>query len=240
MRTDFITGLPSANHTANQLAFKAGAIFWSVGSASNTAIQDTPGFPPGLPQPDIPCRDIVLSNFVFSPSTGQAFECPDAACSGAPPDTLSGFSAIGTPPQPGATVPAFTGAAAPGICTGAILQASLADPQHTIQPLADGFRNPFGIRFAPPLHPLQGQLVVTENGEDIRGGRPVANAPDRLRLALPGSYHGWPDRFGFFDSTQGQFNPTHFGAEASGVPPVLAFQPAPVTEPIAFFAKDGV
>jgi hypothetical protein len=51
VRTDFITGLPSANHTANQLVFKGGAIFWSVGSASNTAIQDTGGAPEHLRTP---------------------------------------------------------------------------------------------------------------------------------------------------------------------------------------------
>src|SRR2546426_11343520 len=56
-------------------------------------------------------------------------------------------------------------------------------------------------------------MVVTENGEDERGARPTENAPDRLHLARQNhdgspDYHGWPDRFGFLDSTQAVFNPT--------------------------------
>ena len=53
---------------------------------------------------------------------------------------------------------------------------------------------------------------MTENGEDERGARPINNAPDRLALAQQNAdgspdYHGWPDRFGFLDSTQAVFNP---------------------------------
>src|SRR5256885_6401174 len=75
-----------------------------------------------------------------------------------------------------------------------------------------GYRNPFGLRFAPNDHALKGGLFVTENGEDERGARPSNNAPDRLQLARQVSkgrpdYHGWPDRFGFLDSTQAVFNP---------------------------------
>ena len=54
--------------------------------------------------------------------------------------------------------------------------------------------------------------MVSENGEDERGARPVNNAPDRLAIARQNrdgspEYHGWPDRFGFLDSTQAVFNP---------------------------------
>src|SRR5207302_1648910 len=82
----------------------------------------------------------------------------------------------------------------------------------TIEPFSWGYRNPYGIRFAPDNHALKGGLFVTENGEDERGARPTNNAPDRLQLAQQNrdgspDYHGWPDRFGFLDSTQAVFNP---------------------------------
>src|SRR5260370_1038025 len=58
----------------------------------------------------------------------------------------------------------------------------------------------------------QGGLFASENGEDERGARPTNNSPDRLQLARQNpdgspDYHGWPDRFGFLDSTQAVFNP---------------------------------
>jgi hypothetical protein len=107
-------------------------------------------------------------------------------------------------------VPAFEGTRK-GICTGAILRAPIANPSK-IEPVAWGFRNPFGLRFSPVDHPLRGELLISENGEDERGARPVNNAPDRIAIARQNpdgspSFHGLPDRFGFLDSTQSVFNP---------------------------------
>jgi hypothetical protein len=105
---------------------------------------------------------------------------------------------------------------------------------------------------------------VTENGEDERGARPTNNAPDRLQLAQQNAdgspdYHGWPDRFGFLESTQAVFNPIGGPGDdlctpptnppfpaciplvlASDVPvqPVLAFPPQPITAPLALEPAD--
>src|SRR5262249_61610987 len=95
--------------------------------------------------------------------------------------------------------------------------------------------------------------------------RPANNAPDRLTLAQQNpdgspDYHGWPDRFGFLDSTQAVFNPVggpgddlcsgppispSFPAciplvKATDVPvkPVLAFPPPAITAPIALEPAD--
>jgi hypothetical protein len=84
-----------------------------------------------------------------------------------------------------------------------------------VEPYSWGYRNPFGIRFAPADHQLKGRLFITENGEDERGARPTNGAPDRLQVAEPKvedgklvpDFHGWPDRFGFLDSAQSVFNP---------------------------------
>jgi len=195
--TPFITGLPTGDHPAEMFAFKDGWIYWSQGSTTNSGVvgRDNNN---GNNQQDIPCQQITLSQNVFNSGGGV---------------TTSGYSPFGVH-RPGATVDAFESATGRGICDGAVLRAKLnaANPKATIEPFSWGYRNPYGIRFAPKNHALQGNLFVTENGEDERGARPANNAPDRLQIAKQNSdgspdYHGWPDRFGFLDSTQAVFNP---------------------------------
>ena len=248
--TPFIVGLPTGDHPAEQMEFKAGWIYWSQGSTTNSGVvgRDNGG---GLNQQDIPCQDITLSDNVFDSGGGVK---------------TSGYSPFGEQ-NPGGTIKAFTGATGKGICDGAILRAKLnvGDPKSTIEPVSWGYRNPYGLRFAPNDHPLKGGLLVTENGEDERGARPVNNSPDRLALAQQNpdgspDYHGWPDRFGFLASTQAVFNPVGgpgddlcsgppisppFPAciplvKATDVPvkPVLAFPPQPITAPLALEPAD--
>src|SRR6266849_5160868 len=201
--TPFITGLPTGDHPAEQITFKDGHIYWSQGSTTNSGVvgHDNGG---GANQQDIPCQDITLSQNTFSSVTTGT---------GAHTHFTSGYSPHGVA-RPGATVPAFDSATGHGICDGAILRAKLnaRNPKATIEPFSCGYRNPYGIRFAPDNHALKGGLFVTENGEDERGARPTNNSPDRLQLAQQNrdgspDYHGWPDRFGFLDSTQAVFNP---------------------------------
>jgi len=245
--TPFIVGLPTGDHPAEQLAIKGDWIYWSQGSTTNSGVvgRDNGG---GLNQPDIPCQDIVLSNNLFDSGGGVK---------------TSGYSLFGTDNR-GKTIKAFTGALHHGVCDGAILRARLdaRNPDQTIEPYSWGYRNPYGLRFAPKDHALQGNLFVTENGEDERGARPTNNAPDRLQLAKQNpdgspDFHGWPDRFGFLDSTQALFNPVGgpgddlcVGANnppsnctsaslaailAANIPvkTVLAHPPQPVTAPLA-------
>ena len=200
--TTYIPRLPTGDHPTEQIVVKDGWIYWSQGSATNSAVigHDNAG---GFNQQEIPCQDIVLSENGFN--SGDHIS--------------SGYSPHGTF-RPGATVNAFESSfpSASGaqrkICTGAVLRAkaNTKNAELTIEPFSWGYRNPFGIRFAPDDHLLQGCLFVTENGEDERGARPTNNAPDRLHCARQNKdgtpdYHGWPDRFGFLDSTQAIFNP---------------------------------
>jgi len=255
--TPFLTDLPTGDHPAEQLAFKSGWLYWSQGSTTNAGVvgRDNNG---GLNQQDIPCQDIVLSDNTF-----PSGPCVGTDCTGGV--HTSGYSPFGTI-NPGGTVQAFTGALHQGVCDGAILRTNLhgGDPANTIEPFSWGYRNPYGIRFAPQDHALKGGLFVTENGEDERGARPTNNAPDRLALAQQhpdGSpdYHGWPDRFGFLDSTQAVFNPVGGPGDdlctnppnppdpaciplvlANDVPvkPVLAHPPQQITAPLALEPAD--
>jgi len=247
--TPWISGLPTGDHPSEQLEFKDGWIYWSQGSTTNSGVvgHDNGG---GANQQDIPCQDITLSANGFTSAPGHV---------------TSGFSPHHTF-RPGATVKAFESATGPGICDGSILRAKLnsKNPKLTIEPYSWGYRNPYGIRFAPDDHVLKSGLSTTENGEDERGARPTQNAPDRLQLAQQNpdgspDYHGWPDRFGFLDSTQAVFNPTGGPgddlcnppnpnpfpaciplviATNPQVKPILAFPPQPITAPLALEPAD--
>ena len=234
--TPFIVGLPTGDHPTEQLAFKDGWVYWSQGSTTNSGVvgRDNGG---GANQHDIPCEDIVLSGNLFD-SGGGVFS--------------TGYSDFGHP-RPGATVPAFEGRT-DHACDGAILKARLRskNPTATIEPVAWGFRNPYGLRWAPDDHALKGRLFVTENGEDERGARPTNNAPDRLHVIQPSvdgtpGYYGWPDRFGFLASTQAVFNPVGGPADdnpaavvGKPVQPVLASSPhhKPIQAPLALEPAD--
>jgi hypothetical protein len=195
--TPWITKLPTGDHPTEQFAFKDGWIYWSQGSTTNSGVvgRDNGG---GTNQPDIPCQDIVLSQNVFDSGGGVM---------------TSGYSPFGKA-QPGATVKAFTGASYPGVCDGAILRARLdaSNPSTTIQPYSWGYRNGYAIRFAPQNHVLKGALLVGEDGPDERGARPSNGAPDAMQIARQNDdgtpdYHGWPDRYGFLETTQHVFDP---------------------------------
>jgi hypothetical protein len=244
-----IFNLPTGDHPTEQITVKDGVMFWSQGSVTNAGVvgHDNGG-PVGGPadvagtiQHEIPCEDVALS--------GNNMDSGDGHITG-------GFLPHGVPGTAGQVVTAFSGASQVGMCTGAILAAELRDPQNTVRPVSWGYRNPFGLRFAPEDHVLKGALFVTENGEDERGARPTNNSPDRLQVtearrhAKHGTldYHGWPDRFGFLNSTQAIFTPVGGPADdnPSGpgspvgkpVPPLLQSPPQPPLAPLAIEPTD--
>jgi glucose/arabinose dehydrogenase len=252
--TPVITGLPTGDHPTEQILVKDGWLYWSQGSATNAGVTGRDNGAGGN-QHDIACEQITLSGNVFNSGTADL---------GGTDIKTSGYSNFGVQ-RPGKVVPPFEDASSPGMCTGAVLRAKVSDPKHTIQPVAWGFRNPYGIRFSPKDHPLQGQLMISENGEDERGARPVNNSPDRLAIARQNpdgtpEFHGWPDRFGFLDSTQSVFNPiggngddlcqhtppgpctpadiARIKAENIPVRHVFAFPPRPPVAPLALEPAD--
>jgi glucose/arabinose dehydrogenase len=231
-----ITGLPTGDHPTEQVVVKDGWLYWSQGSATNSGVtgHDNGG---GGNQHDIACQQVTLSQNTWR-SVSDNHE-------------TSGYSNHNTVRR-GAVVPAYENATSAGMCTGAILRAKIGSPsvmQNSIEPVAWGFRNPYGLRFSPDDHPLKGGLMISENGEDERGARPVNNAPDRLAVARQNKdgspeWHGWPDRFGFLDSTQAVFNPkgspNDDDPSLAGKPvlPVFAFFPQMPVAPLALEPAD--
>jgi hypothetical protein len=231
--TPVITGLPTGDHPTEQILVKDGWLYWSQGSATNSGVtgHDNGG---GGNQHDIACQQITLSQNVWESGVSPNHPVPHVT---------SGYSNHGVA-RPGAVVPAFEGATSRGMCTGAILRAKISNPKNSIEPVAWGFRNPYGIRFSPADHPLKGELMISENGEDERGARPTNNAPDRLAIARQNpdgtpEWHGWPDRFGFLDSTQSVFNP-RTGGDASGTSKEGLIKDKPVRPVLAFFPQQPV
>ena len=231
--TPVIVGLPTGDHPTEQILVKEGWLYWSQGSATNSGVtgHDNGG---GGNQHDIACQTITLSQNTWR-AVSDGHE-------------TSGYSNHGVA-RPGATVRAFEDATSKGMCTGAILRAQIANPQNTIEPVAWGFRNPYGIRFSPIDHPLKGEMMISENGEDERGARPTNNAPDRLAIARQNpdgtpEYHGWPDRFGFLDSTQSVFIPKGSPADddpslaGQTIKNVFAFFPQRPVAPLAIEPSD--
>ena len=231
----FISGLPTGDHPTEEVTVKDGWIYWSQGSATNSGVTGHDNGAGGN-QHDIACQDVTLSQNTWDSGDGHV---------------TSGYSNHGVA-RPGVTVKAFEDATKPGMCTGAILRARIGarNPADTVQPYSWGYRNPFGLRFSPLNHPLEGELMVTENGEDERGARPTNNAPDRLAIARQNEdgtpdYHGWPDRFGFLDSTQRVFNPIGGPGDdnpaavvGKPVAHVFAFPPQRPVAPLALEPSD--
>src|SRR3989442_1078154 len=169
--TPFIVGLPTGDHPTEQILVKDGWLYWSQGSATNSGVTGHDNGAGGN-QHDIACQQITLSNNAFDSGDGHH---------------TSGYSNHGVA-RPGAIVPAFEDATKPGMCTGAILRAQInaTHPENTIQPFSWGYRNPFGIRFAPTNHALQGKLLVTENGEDEHGTPPEGHDIQLVNSSKPG------------------------------------------------------
>lgn len=223
----FIDGLPTGDHPTELIVVKDGFIYWSQGSATNNGVtgHDNGG---GGNQHDIACQRIKLSDNVFESGDGHK---------------TSGFSNHGAA-RPGAVVPPFEDATEHGMCTGAILRAKIGPPHPKVEPFSWGYRNPFGLRFAPKHHALKGGLFVTVNGEDERGARPTNFAPDRLEIAQMNpdgtpDFHGWPDRYGFLDSTQAVFSPVGGPGDDLTTPAVLV-KDRPVRPVLAFFPQPPI
>jgi glucose/arabinose dehydrogenase len=227
---DVITGLPGqGDHQANQLVFKDGFMYVSIGTVTNSSVvgPDNAVFgwlnKPKLAQlHDVPCQDVVLS--------GRNFESEHSPGDRPGRQVTSAYSPYGT------TLPA--GARIPGNpkCNGAVLRAR---PDGTgLEVFAWGFRNPYGLDIGP-----DGALYATMHGFDARGSRPIENAWDCVYRVDQGSWYGWPDfacdvpvtdpRFKTKDKPQPQFV---LAAHPTETPPrpIAKFNPHAATNGFAF------
>lgn len=173
-----VENLPSRgdHHTNGPVVGPDGLLYFGIGTATNSAVvgEDNLKFGWLKRYPDfhdIPCTDVTLS--------GENYRSADFL-KGTGGASTGAYKPFGTPSASGEVVKGSVP------CTGAVLKVS---PEGgTPQLVAWGFRNPFGLAWAP-----QGKLYVTDNGYDERGSRPVFGTADVLWEVTPGSWYGWPD-----------------------------------------------
>jgi glucose/arabinose dehydrogenase len=184
-----------------------GAIYFGIGTATNSGIvgADNAHFGWLSKHPefcDIPGQDVVL--------TGRNFASDDVVGDRGNVQT-GAFVPFGTTTTAGQRIPGRVP------CTGAVLKLETGG---RLALVAWGFRNPYGLAFAP-----DGRLFVTDNGYDERGSRPVWGSGELLWHVRPGVWYGWPDYAGDRPLTDDEFDPpagdepTFLLAEHPNVPP---------------------
>ena len=191
---DIIIGLPSTgDHHNNQIAIGPdNRIYFGQGEATNSGVVGEDNFKLGWlktsPQfHDTPAKNITLSGENFVTLNPLTAEPNDTTTTGA-------FVPFGTSTYNGQVIPGNIK------CNGCILSANLDGTD--LKLVGWGFRSAYGIAFFPDD---PGKLLVTVNGADERGSRPIANDTEKIyQIDISpshsskqlGKFYGWPDFFG--------------------------------------------
>ncbi len=190
-RSNIITGLPSyGDYSNSRVAFgRDDKMYFGQGTLTNSGIvgkdnQWVTQFPYAH---DNPGGHILLN--------GQNFPSKNLLLETAIETVYTGaFSAFGEVNYPYEVRKGVTKA------SGSILK---ANPDGTnLELVAWGLRSPAYVKFDE-----QGRLFASNNGYDIRGSRPIANAPDEIHIVIPGVWYGWPDYAGGEPVTLDRFRP---------------------------------
>jgi Glucose / Sorbosone dehydrogenase len=193
-----VDGLPGpGNYHASGVAFGPhGKMYFSQGAMTNTGVIGLDSYELGwlkrLPHEqnrqhanDVPPYELELR--------GVNFESTDPFADGERVIT-GAFAQFGTPTERGQRVPAGFP------CTAAVMR---CEPDGSgLELVAWGVRNAYGLGFLP-----DGRLVVTDQGADDRGSRPVGKVPDVLLVIEEGAWYGWPDFIGGEPITDPKYRP---------------------------------
>jgi glucose/arabinose dehydrogenase len=229
-----ITGLPGqGDHQANQIVFKDGYLYVSVGTVTNSAVvgPDNAVFgwlksPSRRELHDVPCQDVIL--------TGATFDSENPLGNDPEREKTSPYAPYGTELPAGTRVPGNVK------CNGSVLRAR---PDGSgLEVYASGLRNPYGLEIGP-----DGALYVTMHGFDARGSRPIDDAWDCVYRLEQGAWYGWPDfacdtpvtdqRFQVPNKQQPQFLIRNHPTE-SPPRPLARFHPHAATNGFAFSPSD--
>ncbi|MBW3671554.1 MAG: PQQ-dependent sugar dehydrogenase, partial [Acidobacteria bacterium] len=180
--TPIVEDLPSLgdHHTNGPAVGPDGWIYFGQGTATNSGVVGVDnaqfGWLHRFPKfHDVPCRDLTLAGKNYT-TENPLDEASSATV------TTGAFVPFGTSTRGGQVVRGEIP------CTGSVMR--VRPDGSNLELVGWGFRNPFGLAFAP-----DGRLFVTENGYDDRGSRPVFGTGDLLREVHRGQWHGWPDHF---------------------------------------------
>ena len=210
-----LENLPSLgdHHTNGPVVGPDGNLYFGLGTATNSGVVGPDNYDYGWLKRhpefhDIPCQDITL--------TGQNYssEIPLEAKPGK--QQTGAYSPYGEATTQGQVIKGSIP------CSGAVLR--VAPEGKSMELVAWGFRNPFGLAFSPA-----GVLYVSDNGFDVRGSRPVWGTGDYLWQVEQGQWYGWPDYSGGH-----AFNGDRFGPPGEKAPqPLLAQHPNKPPKPAA-------
>jgi glucose/arabinose dehydrogenase len=188
-----LQGLPGpGNYHLNMVAFgPEGKLHFSQGAMTNTGVIGLDAYELGwlklLPHAcDVPGLEIAVHLREFATDdpreggTGHAVTGP--------------FAEFGSVHPQGTRVPAQLP------CSSAVMR---CEPDGGgLELVAWGLRNAFGLLFL-----RDGRLIVTDQGADDRGSRPVGNIPDLLYEVTEGRWYGWPDFVGGVPISDPRFAP---------------------------------
>jgi plastocyanin/glucose/arabinose dehydrogenase len=195
------------DHNADHIVIgKDGMLYWGQGSATNSGVvgEDNDWVKKNPEYHDMPCKDVTLS--------GQNFTSGNHVTGDETAKVVTGpYLPFGTAAAPGQVVKGVLP------CTSSILRANTDGSN--LQMVAWGFRNPYGLAFAPDDSVLKGALVVANNGADVRGSRPIESDGDDLFVVQSGGWYGWPDVLDEQPTTEARFSPVT--ATNRGVPQLL-------------------
>lgn len=205
---DIVTELPGlGDHQTNYpLIGPDGKIYFGQGCVTNSGIVGADNFAYGwlAEHPsvcEVPAQDIRLTgrNYAYQNVLGDINE---TVYSGA-------YVPFGTETREGQVIPGNVK------CSGSILR---CNPNgSTLEVVAWGLRNPYGIAFHP-----DGRLFATEHGMDERSQRYIVSDPDDFYEIREGAWYGWPD----FASGIRMDDP-YWGESGHGREPILADFPDP-------------
>jgi glucose/arabinose dehydrogenase len=229
---DLIVGLPSmGDHQNNQIAFGPdGRIYFGQGTVTNTGVagEDSYAYEWLKTSPelhDIPAQNITL--------TGQNFQTINPLT----PQNLHDYATTGSYVPFNHTT--FNGEVIKGDtkCSGCIISANANGTD--LKVLAWGLRNPYGLAFSADGT----KLLVTNNGADERGSRPIGNDFDKVyqidlvNSSGPPKYFGWPD---YFNNSEPVNNNPKFLSDSSPndkLPKFLIKDHPPVGKPISLLGE---
>lgn len=199
---DIIMDLPSTgDHHNNQIAFGPdGRLYFGQGTATNSGVVGLDNMDFGWLQVASKFHDTPGKNITL---TGHNYETPNPITPNPNDNATTGaFVEFGNRTQEGQTILGKTK------CNGCIIS---ANPDGTdVKVVAWGLRNPYGVAFSPDNK----TLLITMNGADVRGSRPIANDTDKIytiditNSSNIGQFYGWPDFYGNAEPvTEEKFQP---------------------------------
>lgn len=216
-REDILIGLPSyGDYNNSRVDFDSdNKMYFGIGSATNSGVVGNDNlWVVNYPQfHDFPGSYIILN--------GQNFPTPNVLSAAHETIYTGAFNMYGEANQ------AFEFRKGTNRATGSILRSNIDGSD--LELVAWGLRSVSYIKF------YNNRLFASNNGFDIRGSRPIANAPDELYIINEGAWYGFPD----FSAGEPVTNP-RFKPDGGTQPEFLLYShPSIPPKPYAIFPPDS-